>query len=357
MDSTTKYTIIGLSALALISIIWWVYNKLNLDDINCKNLGSFYDKFPMIHTININNDQYQYNLRDYYIKTAYNCCASGDLKNNYVNVCALKTCIKQGVRCLDFEIYSVDNEPVIACSSLNSYYTKETYNVVLFSDAMNIVNNYAFSSSACPNSGDPLILHLRIMSNNKPIYDKMAEIILNTLSMRLMGKEYSYENNGLNFGITPLKDLMGKVIICVDKTNPLFVDTLLDEYVNMASNAAFMRSMRFQDVKLTPDMQELIEFNKKQMSIVLPDYSASSANPSSVLSLNYGAQLVALSFQNFDSSLEFYNEMFESNGCAFVLKPEVLRYIVVTIPEPPPANPAYSYEARSVTSDYYNFTI
>lgn len=357
MDQTTEYTIIALSALAIFSLIWWVYNKLNLNSINCKNLSNFYDKFAMVHTININNEQYQYNLRDYYIKTAYNCCASGDLKNNYVNICALKTCIKQGVRCLDFEIYSVDNEPVIACSSIDSYYIKETYNTVAFAEAMSVINNYAFSGSTCPNSGDPLILYLRIMSNNKPIYDKMANIILNTLSMRLMGKQYSYENNGLNFGLTPLKDLMGKVIIMVDKTNPLFVDTLLDEYVNMSGNAVFMRSLRFQDVKLTPDMQELIDFNKKQMSIVLPDYSSSSYNPSSVLSLNYGAQFVALSFQSFDSSLQFYNEMFESNGSAFVLKPAVLRYIPVTIPDPPSANPAYSYAPRSVSKDYYNFTI
>ena len=226
-----------------------------------------------------------------------------------------------------------------------------------FSNAMSIIADYAFSGSTCPNPGDPLIIHLRIMSNNKPIYDMMANTLYTTLSRRLLGKNFSYENNGKNFGQTLLKDLMGKVIIIVDKSNPLFSDTLLNEYVNMASNSVFMRAIRFHDVKFTPDMQELIEFNKKNMSIVLPDLSPSNANPSSTLSLNYGCQMVALSLQSYDSSLEYYNEMFDLAGSAFVLKPKELRYIPVTIPTPLPPNPAYSYEKRDIKSDYYAFTI
>ena len=67
--------------------------------------------------------------------------------------------------------------------------------------------------------------------------------------------------------------------------------------------------------------------------------------------------MVALSLQSYDSSLEFYNELFDKAGSAFVLKPLELRYIPVTIPVPPPPNPALSYEKRDIKSDYYNFTI
>jgi hypothetical protein len=349
--------IIILVALIFISIFWWVYGKLTLDNANCQRMNKLYNNFPPIHTINIGNQQFSNNLRDYYIKTAYNCCSAGTNKNDFVNVCALKKCISQGVRCLDFEIYSVDNVPVVAVSSQNAFDVKETYNSVSFANAMGIISEYAFSGSTCPNPGDPLLIHLRIMSSNKPIYDIMANALLNTLSRRLMGKKFSYENNGQNLSQIPLRDIMGKVIIIVDKSNPLFSETLLNEYVNIASNSVFMRALRFHDVKYTPDMQELIEFNKKNMTIVLPDLSISSKNPSSSLSLNYGCQLVALSFQSYDSSLEYYNEMFDTAGSAFVLKPIELRYIPVTIPVPPPANPAYSYEKREVTADYYNFTI
>lgn len=355
--SMANIIIIALVAIIVISILWWIYTKLTLDNANCSRMNKLYKSFPAIHTISISNEQFTHNLRDYYIKTAYNCCSAGTIKNDFVNVCALKNCIKQGVRCLDFEIYSVDNTPVISVSSQNAFDVKETYNSVSFANAMSIIADYAFSGSTCPNPGDPLLIHLRIMSNNKPIYDIMANTLHSTLSRRLLGKKFSYENNGKNLSQMSLKNAMGKVIIMIDKTNPLFSETLLNEYVNIASNSVFMRALRFHDVKYTPDMQELIEFNKKNMSIVLPDLSTSIKNPSSTLSLNYGCQMVALSLQSYDPSLEYYNEMFDSAGSAFVLKPIELRYIPVTIPVPPPANPAYSYEKRDIKSDYYHFTI
>jgi len=355
--STVILIAVALLVLILLCVIWWIYDKLTLNNSNCSKMNKLYNKFPAIHTISVGNDDFSHNFRDYYIKTAYNCCSAGTVKNDFVNICALKNCIRQGVRCLDFEIFSVNNEPVIAVSSQNTFDVKESYNIISFASAMSIVADYAFAGSTCPNPGDPLVLHLRIMSNNKPIYDIMANALYKTLSRRLLGKNFSYENNGKNFGQTPLKALMGKVIVIVDKANPLFSDTLLDEYVNMASNSIFMRALRFHDVKYTPDMQELIEFNKKNMSIVLPDLSPNNNNPSSTLSLNYGCQMVALSLQSFDSSLEYYNEIFDMAGSAFVLKPVELRFIPVTIPTPPAANPAYSYEKRDIKEDYYAFTI
>jgi hypothetical protein len=45
-------------------------------------------------------------LNDYYIKSAYNACSGGNYKNGFVNICNLKSVLKQGVRGLDFEIYS-----------------------------------------------------------------------------------------------------------------------------------------------------------------------------------------------------------------------------------------------------------
>jgi hypothetical protein len=353
----TYIILVAIIVIIIIIVLWWIYDKLTLDNKNCKRMNKLYKSFPSIHTISISNEQFSHNFRDYYIKTAYNCCSAGTIKNDFVNSCALKNCIRQGVRCLDFEIYSVDNTPVISVSSKNEFDVKETYNSIPFASAISIISDYAFSGSTCPNPGDPLIIHLRIMSNNKPIYDIMANALYNTLSRRLLGKRFSYENNGKNIGQVPLKDLMGKVIVIVDKTNPLFSDTLLNEYVNLASNSIFMRAIRFHDVKYTPDMQELIEFNKKNMSIVLPDLSTNIQNPSSILSLNYGCQMVALSLQSYDASLEYYNEMFDTAGSAFVLKPIELRFIPVTIPIPPPPNPDYSYAKRDIKSDYYSFNI
>ena len=309
MDNNNQF--IKISAIILFSIIIiytiaWIYSKLHLNNKNCNQLQKLYSDFPLIKTINPNNeDEFSHNLRDYYIKTAYNCCSAGNYKNDFVNICALKECIKQGARCLDFQIFSLNDEPVIAVSTLNDFTIKETYNSIPFSDAMEIIQDYAFSGSTCPNSGDPLIIHLRIMSKNNVIYEKMANALYNRLETRLLGKKYSYENNGKNLGVVPLKELMGKIVLIVDKTNALFENTPLDEYVNIASNSVFMRCLHYHDVKYTTDMQELIEFNKKQMSICLPDPSINTNNPSASLSMKYGCQMVGMSFQNFDSKYHY----------------------------------------------------
>ena len=151
---------------------------------------------------------------------------------------------------------------------------------------------------------------------------------------------------------------MGKIIVIADRSNALFEDTELDEYVNLASNSVFMRGVRYtQGVKYTPDMNELIEFNKKNMTIVFPDLDESDPNYAFSLTQKTGCQFSAFSFQNFDSNMEYYDLFFDKQGTAFVLKPESLRFIPVTVPPPQKANPAYSYEKRVTKTDYYSMTI
>lgn len=353
-----KYVVLAMCLVILIIVFAWIYNKSTLDKTNCSTMDDLYKDFPKIRTINTNNDNYKYNLRDYYIKTAYNACSAGQFKNDFVNVCALKNCIRQGCRCLDLEVYSVNNSPVIATSSVDDYSIKETYNSVPFSSALETIRDYAFSGGTCPNPGDPLIIHLRIMSKNKKIYQTMANNLETVLSSKLLGPKYSYENHGKNIGQTSLKDLMGKIIIIADKSNPMFEDTELDEYVNLASNAYFMRALRYTDgVKFTPDVDELTDYNKKNMSICLPDLSESDTNPSAAFAMKVGCQMTAMCIQNFDANMEYYDEVFDNEGSAFVLKPESLRFIPVTIAKTSAPDPQNSYEKRSVSEDYYSFSI
>jgi len=342
IDSITQVMIIIIGLLFFIMFLW-AYNKLSLNKQNCSKIEKVYTKFPVINNINPGNPIFKHRLRDYYIKTAYNCCCSGNFKNDFVNLCALKNCIKQGVRCLDFEIYSVDNQPVIAASSLDDFNVKESYNNVPFAQAMDVVSTYAFSGDNCPNPNDPLILHFRIKSSSQDIQNAMANALYNTLEDRLLGPDFSYENNGRNIGAFPLANLIGKVVIIVDKANPIFTETLFNEYVNLASNSAFMRGLRYKDVEYTPDKDELINFNQQNMTICLPDLTARNKNYSSALAMTYGCQMIAMSFQNFDNNLKFYTQYFDDAGSAFVLRPDRLRYIPTFIPIPPAQDPSFSY--------------
>ena len=354
---TIKYISYFIVALLIFAFFGYATNKMRLNDANCNNLSKIYTGFPKLSSFNPDNAAYKYLLRDYYIKTAYNCCCGGQFKNDWVNVCALKNCIAQGARVLDFEIYSVNDNPVIATSSVTNFHSKEMYNQIPFEEALNIVNSYAFSGGSTPCPNDPLILHFRISSNNKKIYDKMADIIYSTIESKLLGKEYSYEYTGHNLGAVPLKEFSQKIIISIDRSNPLFEETPLKEYVNIASNSIFLRASRDYDIKFTPDSKELIEYNKKNMTLSMPDLSAYDSNPSAALNFGYGCQWVGMCFQNFDANMQFYSLFFDKVGHSFALKPEHLRYIPVTVPAPTPQDPATSFTKRTTATDYYSFSV
>ena len=353
-----KYMTYTIIVFLLIMYFAYTIQKIRLKNSNNDTLSKLYSQFPQISTLNINDATYQYLLRDYYIKTAYNCCCGGQFKNDYVDVLPLKKCISQGARVLDFEIYSsLDDKPIIAASSINNYNVKEMYNEVYLEEALKVVNNNAFSNGTCPCPNDPLILHFRIQSNNNKMYNEMAQTIYNTINPRLLDKEYSYQYSGFNLGAVPLKNLMGKIVISVDRSNPQFESTPLNEYVNMASNSMFLRASRAHDIKYTPDANELIEYNKKYMTISMPDLSAYDTNVDTSLHMKYGIQCIGMCFQNFDSNMEYYSLFFDKTGHSFVLKPDELRYIPVTIPKPTPQDPALSYAPRETKSDFYSFSI
>jgi len=345
--------------IAIITTIF-VYNKLHLDDKNCQNMNSQYKNMPLLKSFNESSggNMFNYKLRDYYIKTAYNACCAGGFKNDFVNVCALKNCIKQGARCIDLEVYSLNDKPVIATSSIDDFTIKETYNSIPFHTAMGVISDYAFSGSTSPCPDDPLILHLRIMSNNHKIYNEMARDLHTKLERRLLGPEYSYENNQRNIGEEPLLNFRGKVIIVVDKSNPLFESTSLDEYVNLSSNSIFMRKVRYSyGIKFAQDTSEITEYNKKNMTICLPDLTSAPTNYSVSIPMKYGCQMVALSFQNYDENMKFYEKFFNGVGYSFALKPEHLRYKSVTIRVPEPADPKLSYATKHVNKPYVSYQI
>lgn len=355
LGKITMYLIIG--SVVGILIYYNIYYN-NYITSKCNLIKRVYKEYAKLATININDSKYKDNkLRDYYIKTAYNCCALGDFKNTYVDLCALENVLKQGVRCLDFEIYSLNGKPVVAVSSKDEYYIKESFNSIYLGSVLDYINNYAFSSSKAPNAKDPLLLHFRIKSKNKSMYDAMAELIQTKLSSRLLGSKYNNENNGDNLGMEPIKNFIGKIIIIVDKQNPFFEETTMKEITNMASNSVFMRALRDDDVKFTPDFEELVDFNKKNMTISMPNLSTSDANVEAAVHMRYGCQCIAMNYQNYDEHLEFMDTFFENEGHAFVLKPEELRFIPVVINNPAKQNPNLSFGPRNVSKPYVDIKI
>lgn len=360
MDKKTivRTIIFSIIILNLVGLFAYIYGKSNYLSRHCDDINEIYTDIGKVASFNVNApDNQGKNLRDFYIKTAYNCCATGGFKNTYVSTCALKQVIRQGVRCLDMEIYSVNFKPVVAVSSLSDYDFKQSFNSIPLLDVLNVINDYAFSGGTCPNPNDPLIIHFRLKTDRNETIGLISDAILNSVHNRLLGKDYSYEYQGNNLGAVDMKDLMGKVIIAVDKDNKKFLSTSLDEYVNICSNSMFMRALRNHAVKFAPDMNELIEYNKKNMTLTMPDLSASDTNSPASLHMKYGCQMIGMNYPNYDSNLEFYETMFAENKSAFALRPAHLRFIPTTVNKPLPQDKNLSYATRNFKTDYYNFNI
>jgi len=83
-ERTIRIASITLVVIISAFIIYYIINKLELNDKNCQNINSLYPKFPRLSSINSVDPEYQHKLRDYYVKTAYNSCCSGQFKNDYV---------------------------------------------------------------------------------------------------------------------------------------------------------------------------------------------------------------------------------------------------------------------------------
>jgi len=338
-------------------LIYYLYIR-NLLSKECAYMDTMYGKVDgYIKSMNPNDPDCQYTLKEYYIKSAYNCCNGGGYKNDYVSTCVLKDLLKQGVRGLDFEVYSINDNPVVASSTEDSFYIKETYNYIGFDEIMNIITNYAFANGTAPNSKDPILFHLRIKSNNQAMYTNLAKIFKNH-ERYFLGPQYSFENHGNNIGDKKIMEMSGKIIVIVDRSNQAFMENKsFYEFVNMTSNSMFMRALRYYDVRNTPDIVELQGYNKKNMSIAMPDKGSDPINMSTIICKETGCQMIAMRYQLFDTNLQENILFFDTHGYAFVLKPQRLRFIPTTIPNPTPQNPALSYQTRTIQSDYYKFNI
>jgi hypothetical protein len=308
------------------------------------------------------DNRYNLLLRDYYIKSSYNSCASGQFKNDWVDLCALTNVIKQGCRVLDFEVYMLNDNAVVATSNSIKFTEKGTYNSIPIADVIKHVSDKAVSMSMstedCPNAHDPLFLHFRIKSDNIDVYNQIADALVLYMDSKMLSNQHSYENKGHNLGMSPIKELLGKVIIMVDKLeNNHIRGTKLDELVNIMGNSAFLRSLTYNDVAHTPDMDELIDYNKKNMTIAYPNLSYKSSNYNSSIVMQYGVQMSAMCFQTNDSFLQAYTTLFNRAGTAFLVKPKNLRYFPTVVEEAPPIDPALSYGYKTHSTNYYNFNL
>lgn len=348
------FIFIYISAILLVGLVIYIIMQTSKSTVNCSSIALFSP--PTLSGIGVNDPRFNRKLYDYYVKSSYNSCAAGNFTNDWVDMCALKNVIRQGYRLLDFEIYNIKQTAVVAVSDSNEYTIKGTYNYLNLDDVLKYVADNAISMSRltdiCPNSSDPLFLHFRIKSKELDIYNSIATSISSHFGKYLLSSMHSYENNGQNLGIIPLKSLMNKVIIIVDKTDKMLESSKLHEYVNIAGKSVFLRVLPFSEVKHASDMDELIDYNRTNMTLCTPD---DSTNYNTTISMQYGCQFSCLNAQYNDALVQAQDQLF--NEFAFTVKPENLRKVVVTVETPPEPDMNKSYGYKVNKSDYYEFKL
>jgi len=98
-----------------------------------------------------------------------------------------------------------------------------------------------------------------------------------------------------------------------------------------------MRFYRLDKAKLSGDIEEIKNYNKERLSIVLPNKSnipsnidwremSHKGNPRDPAGIEgYGVQFIGQCFQYKDAFIEQYHNDFNQRGGAFLLKPKSLR--------------------------------
>ncbi len=332
----------------MMGIMIYVAVKQSAKDGNCNKLISIYPNESTVRplsqssqlTYKISGETYNTRLRDVYIKGSYNSCSAGDYKDDWVSTCALNEVLKQGCRFVDFEIYSVNHNPVVATSSTTDYFTKETWNSISFSNVTKIIKNNAFSSDYVPNSTDPLIIHLRFKSNDILMYNKLATIVQSDLDKFMLDNKYTCGYGGE--GKTPANVLDAtfesnvlkqKVIFIVDgNSNSTYVDTSFNEFVNLSTSCGdtpTVTEYRTFSAENIENTDTLVSVSKAGEIIVLPDLNIKPKNmdctSTSTGLFNSGCQIVGMCFQLNDTNLQNYIRYFDApisgvTPCAFILK-------------------------------------
>jgi hypothetical protein len=306
--------------LAYISI------QLNMKTTKCSKLSAQTNNKVKSITDKTSKINIKKPLNTFFIKTAYNCCCIGNFKNDYVDTCALKNCASYGVRALDFQIYSLNNKPIVSASSVKSTQYKEIYNDLSFYNAIKSVRQYFVDDSTNINRTDPLFLIFRLYSTNAEIYDMMAKT-LNEVFGYASPLSNMIHISRSELDKTPLSTLNNKIIIIVDPSygnNTAFKNSRLYEFTSLITSGTSNHIYR--ETNLLASLSSSTgDSLSKNLTILYPNLQSNNNNYDFITTgIFNNISFIGMNFQYYDQYLAEYNGSNFFSTSAFLDKTKTL---------------------------------
>lgn len=177
-------------------------------------------------------------LKDVQVASAYNAANMGSQMLSYTSEHILTQVLRSGARYIELNIFASkfgqDAIPVIDGGFKRGEW-KLMLNTTTFEQAIITIAQNAFkpleSEGGAPNSGDPLFIALNLSTGHN-IYclDKVADILVDYMSDKLLEPKYAYQFNK-NIQDIKMNEIQGKVIIFASSG---YEGSKLEELVNSA---------------------------------------------------------------------------------------------------------------------------
>jgi hypothetical protein len=331
-ESRIDIIVLVVFAFVLIGLIIWNSGRLGMMENSRKKLEKLYPNPTNESYFNGPNnikpsaiplfDNSNSTLINYYVKSAYNCCCGDGYRNNFVDLYALEKVIGNGCRFLDFEVYSYNNDPIVASSTAGNNNIKETYNALLLKDVLNKTTETAFDETKTICANDPLILNFRIMSTNLTMLEKIGDLFEEYLD-RSINSNFSllkvYKDSAIKN--VKMKDLYRKIIIICDfNPNPnIIINTKLEKlakYINLKGKGLDCKTYRYDDIVAKGQNNiNFIQETQRYFTIVLPNVLDNSIdNFDYGISYTSGCHAICMKHQNLDTNLQTYNSIFSGTN-------------------------------------------
>lgn len=348
---SVQYGVLAVGIIALGYFLWLSFTPSGTQAlVKAKPIFSTYSKVTKLAPLGCPQPQ-QYRLADFYMASSSYSVFPGAEVYDYVSDSILPLAIKAGVRLVELDIYSdVNDKPVVGLKN-QKLGVDYAYNTVSLEACCVSIANNAFNSINSPVSSDPFVLSLVFHTDKTKTINAAAEILKTTCRSHMLDSTYSYQRK--NLAVEPICNLQSKLIIV---SGGAMKGTLMEELVNLSWSTSHLRRMTYTQASQPHDQDELINYNRNNITMVVPDIGEDLVNNNPQILFTFGCQWIMMNYGSIDNMMELYIGEFQENS--IVLKPAALRplkpkkYKKPTMPDP-----AVSFQPLRHTSPIYTATV